>query len=64
MSKLTRKKIGSLITNLREQRGLTQTDLAKALHTSQSAVARMEKGEQNFSTEMILKVGSILKEIL
>lgn len=61
MSKLTRKKIGSLITNLREQRGLTQTDLAKALHTSQSAVARMEKGEQNFSTEMILKVGSILK---
>ncbi len=55
------KKIGSLIAQYREKRGMTQTALAKALKTSQSAIARMEKGEQNFSTEMLVKIGSVLK---
>jgi len=55
------KKIGSLISEFREQRGMTQSDLARAMRTSQSAIARMEKGEQNFSTEMLVKIGSVLK---
>ncbi|MEK9173633.1 MAG: UDP-N-acetylglucosamine 1-carboxyvinyltransferase [Patescibacteria group bacterium] len=58
-------KIGQFITELREQAGLTQEELAEALSTSQSAVARMEKGEQNFSTEMLYKISKVLnREII
>lgn len=53
-------KIGSLITQARERVLMTQSDLATSLGTSQSAVARMEKGEQNFTTEMITKLGRAL----
>ena len=53
-------KIGRFIADLREQAGLTQEELAEALSTSQSAVARMEKGEQNFSTEMLSKISRVL----
>lgn len=59
------KRIGHFITELREQAGLTQEELAKDLSTSQSAVARMEKGEQNFSTEMLSKISRVLnREII
>ncbi len=54
-------KIGQFIQELREERGVTQKELADALHTSQSAVARMEKGEQNFTTEILSKISQILK---
>src|ERR1035437_1061662 len=54
------KEIGSLIESLREQSGLTQAELAEKLNTSQSAVARMEKGEQNFTTEILAKVSNAL----
>jgi UDP-N-acetylglucosamine 1-carboxyvinyltransferase len=58
-------KIGRFIQELREERGITQTELAEALRTSQSAVARMEKGEQNFTTEILSKIGRILnREII
>jgi len=53
-------KIGHFIKNLREERGLTQAEFAKALATSQSAVARMEAGEQNFSLAQIAKISEIL----
>ncbi|MEY4731064.1 MAG: hypothetical protein RL681_10 [Candidatus Parcubacteria bacterium] len=53
--------IGRFIETLREHAGMTQEELAKALHTSQSAVARMEKGEQNFTTETLAKIGRVLK---
>lgn len=39
---------------------MTQEQLAKALGTSQSAVARMESGRQNFTTEMLSKLGEAL----
>ena len=54
------KAIGSLINGLRERSGITQGELAKRLGTSQSAVARMENGEQNFSTEMLSKISAAL----
>ncbi len=53
-------KIGQYIKNLREKRGLTQSDLAIELSTSQSAIARMEAGEQNFTTEMLEKISNTL----
>ena len=53
-------KIGFFIKELREKRGLTQGAFAKELGTSQSAVARMEKGDQNFTTELLSKISEIL----
>jgi len=54
-------KIGYFIKELRERRGMTQEAFAKALSTSQSAIARMEKGEQNFSTEILAKISEVLE---
>jgi UDP-N-acetylglucosamine 1-carboxyvinyltransferase len=53
-------KIGTLIKSLRSQKGLTQQDFAKLLKTSQSAVARIESGNQNLTTNEILKIGEVL----
>ncbi len=53
-------KIGYLIRTLRESRGLTQGELAKALKTSQSAVARMENGDQNFTMDQLSRVSTVL----
>src|SRR3990167_1384140 len=53
-------KIGKLITHLREQRHMTQGELAHTIQISQSAVARIERGEHNFSTEMLLKISDAL----
>lgn len=54
-------KIGYFIKELRERRGMTQETFAKALETSQSSVPRMEKGEQNFTTELLSKISSVLE---
>src|SRR5581483_1029756 len=54
------KNIGLLVRQMREDKGMTQGTFAKKLRTSQSAVARMEKGEQNLTAEQIYKIGSIL----
>ncbi len=54
------KNIGQSIKQIREDKGMTQGDFAKKLDTSQSAVARMEKGEQNLTAEQIYKISSIL----
>lgn len=53
-------KIGLFIKELREYKNMTQESFAKALETSQSAIARMEKGEQNFSTEILGKISEVL----
>ena len=57
-SYLTR--IGSLIRDARRHKGLTQTDLAELLATSQSAVARIEQGRQNLSLDTLAKIGDAL----
>ena len=54
-------KIGYFIKELRERRGMTQEAFAKALNTSQSSVPRMEKGEQNFTTELLIKISTVLE---
>jgi UDP-N-acetylglucosamine 1-carboxyvinyltransferase len=62
---LYRKKIGKLIAELRTNHGLTQTDLAEKLNTSQSAINRIEKGTQNISIEIIARISDALNaEIL
>jgi UDP-N-acetylglucosamine 1-carboxyvinyltransferase len=54
------RQIGTLIKTLREQKGFTQQEFAKLLKTSQSAVARIESGNQNITTNEILKIGEVL----
>lgn len=54
-------KIGLFIKKLREERGMTQGDFAKSLKTSQSAVARIESGNQNVTIEQLMKMGEVLK---
>ena len=54
--------IGKFIAELREQKGMSQSEFAKRLKTSPSAVARMEKGQQNFSTDMLVKIGVVLNQ--
>jgi len=53
-------RIGSLIRDARRHKGMTQDDLAKALSTSQSAVVRIEQGQQNLSLEMLARIGESL----
>lgn len=52
--------IGKLISALRQERGITQDQFAKKLGTTQSAIARIERGEQNLSTEMLSKISDAL----
>lgn len=59
------KQIGSMIQSLREERRLTQKELGEKIGTTQSVVARIEKGEQNLSAETLGKITTALnKEIL
>lgn len=53
-------KIGQFIKKLREEKGMTQDEFAKALKTSQPAVARIENGNQNLTMEHLDKISETL----
>ena len=55
-----RTKIGKLISELRINHGLTQSQLAEELGTSQSAINRIERGAQNVSLEIIARISDVL----
>jgi UDP-N-acetylglucosamine 1-carboxyvinyltransferase len=58
-------KIGRLISGIRQQRGMTQAQLAKKLNTSQSAINRIEKGNQNISIDLLSRISDVLdKQII
>lgn len=57
-------KLGFLIKELRTRQGLTQQQFADMLQTSQSAVARMEAGQQNFSIKELSKISDALEHPL
>lgn len=52
--------IGEAVERMRDEKGWTQEELAKAIGTSQSAIHRIEKGGQNVSLEMIKKLSEAL----
>jgi len=60
----TNSKIGHLIAQIRQERGLTQAEFAKRLNTSQSAVNRMEHGKQNLSLETMGRISDVLNKQL
>lgn len=60
----TNTKIGQLIAQIRQERGLTQAEFAKKLNTSQSAVNRIEHGKQNLSLETLGRISDVLNKQL
>jgi len=52
--------IGRVVAKLRIEKGWTQSDLAEAIGSSQSAIHRIEKGHQNVSLEQIKKLSKAL----
>ncbi|SRR6266568_2865235 len=57
-------KIGNLISQIRQERGLTQAEFARRLGTSQSAVNRMEHGNQNLSLDTLGRISDVLNKQL
>ena len=53
-------RVGTLIRDARRHKKLTQNELAEALQTSQSAVARIEQGKQNLSLETLARISEAL----
>ena len=60
----TNQQIGQLISQIRQERGLTQSEFAQRLATSQSAVNRMEHGRQNLSLETLGRISEVLNKQL
>jgi UDP-N-acetylglucosamine 1-carboxyvinyltransferase len=60
----TNEKIGQLIAQVRQEKGLTQAAFARRLSTSQSAVNRMEHGRQNLSLETLGRISDVLNKQL
>lgn len=58
----TNEKIGNLIYQIRQERGLTQAEFARRLGTSQSAINRIEKGRQNLSLETLGRISDVLNK--
>lgn len=58
----TNQKIGQLIYQIRQDKGLTQAEFARRLNTSQSAVNRIEKGGQNLSLDMLGRISDVLNK--
>ncbi len=56
------KKIGNLIYQIRQERGLTQAEFARRLNTSQSAINRIEKGRQNLSLDTVTRISNVLNK--
>jgi len=59
-----RLRIAYRILQLRKKQRLSQKELAHKLDTTQSAVARMETGQQNFTTDTLQKIASVFKRDL
>lgn len=47
------------ILKLRKQKKMSQAQLAKKIGTKQSNIARMEAGQQNFTTDTLQKIADI-----
>lgn len=54
--------LGHKIAELRENQRMTQSELAEKTGTTQSVIARIEKGEQNLSTETLRKISSAFNQ--
>src|SRR5215207_1972357 len=58
------RRIGALVRDARRHHGLTQIQLAERLGTSQSAIARIEQGNQNLTLELLGRLSAALESEL
>lgn len=54
--------VGTRIKQVREQRGLTQKDLANRIHKSPATVSAYEVGMQTPPTDVLLSIARVLPE--
>ena len=59
-TKTYQQEIGDVVAHLRAEKGMTQSELAKALGSSQPTINRIESGNQNVSLDMVKKLSSAL----
>jgi len=52
------------ILELRKQKRMSQAELARKIGTRQSNIARMEAGQQNFTTDTLQKIATVFKRDL
>ena len=52
------------INKLRQTYKLTQSDLARKLNTTQSVIARIEQGNQNFTLDTLQKIAEVFDKEL
>lgn len=52
--------LGDQIKKMRLKAKMSQKQLAEKLKTSQSALARMETGKQNFTVSMLINISTVL----
>jgi len=52
------------ISQLRKGKHFSQKQLAKKLDTTQSVIARIESGQQNFTTDTLQKIASVFNKTL
>lgn len=50
------------IIQLRKARGITQEDLARLMRTKQSAISRIENGDQNITLSTLKKLATVFNE--
>ena len=63
--KLTPKyRLISRLIKAREEQGITQSELAKKIGSSQSSIARIEAGNANPTVEFLVKIASALNKEL
>ena len=55
-----RRAVGSAIAAARNERGLTQTQLADAAGISRSSIARLEAGDHGASLDMLFNIAVVL----
>ena len=56
--------IGRMVAQARKNSGLSQRKLADRINTTQSSIARMESGGQNFTTGILSKIAKALEKKL
>jgi HTH-type transcriptional regulator / antitoxin HipB len=52
-------KVGVVLRNLREEAGLTQGELANALHTHKSAISRIETKSEDIRLSTLFKIAEV-----
>jgi transcriptional regulator with XRE-family HTH domain len=57
----TKAEVGRRIRGIRESRGITQVEMARALGIAQSNVSAMERGTRGMTVHQVVKLARVLK---